>query len=155
VTLTRLDQESIQRQIEWIGRVLATRAMPQIMLEQTLKYLHEELTIAIPDNTTIYDKLLTSAEILRKARTQLISEKEFQSLSNEFDQFVGAELVNQYKNTGRLLVASVVDETNGIKGAVSALQEWVADEARFPNKWILAVDDIISKTMEIASNPNR
>jgi heme oxygenase len=155
VTLTRLDQESMQRQIEWIGRVLATRGMPQIMLEKTLKYLHEELTIAIPDNTATYDKLLTSAEILRKARTQLISEKELESLSNEFDQFAGAELSKQFKNTGRLLVASVVDEKNGITGAISALQEWVTDEARFPNTWISGVKDIINKTTAIASNPNR
>jgi heme oxygenase len=155
VTLTRFDQKSMQRQIEWIGRLLATRGMPLIMLEQTLKYLHEELTLAIPDNTETYEKLLTSAEILRKARTQLISEKEFESLSNEFDQFAGADLAKKYKNTGRLMVASVVDEKNGIKGAVSALQEWVTDEARFPNKWISGVNDIISKTMEMASNPNR
>ena len=155
VTLTRLDQKSMQRQIEWIGRLLATRGMPQIMLEYTLNYLHEELTMAVVDNTATFEKLLTSAEILRQARTQCISEKEFESLSNEFDQFAGAELTKQLKNTGRLLIAAVVDEKNGIEGAVSALQEWLVDENRFPNKWISAVKDIISKTMAIASNPNR
>ena len=155
VTLTRLDRESMQRQIEWIGRVLATRGMPQIMLEQTLNYLHDELTNAIPDNTETYEKLLTSAEILSKARTQLISKKAFESLSNEFDEFVGADLAKQLKNTGRLLVASVADEKNGLKGAVSALQEWIGDEARFPDKWISGVKHIISKSMAIASNPNR
>ncbi len=135
--------------------MLASRGMPQIMLEQTLKFLHEELTIAIPGNTATYGKLLSAAEILRQARTQLVSEKEFESLSNEFDQLAGAELAKPLKNTGKLLVASVLDEKNGIKGAVSALQEWLADEAHFPNKWISGVKHIISKTMAIASNPNR
>ncbi len=155
VTLTRLDQKSMQRQIEWIGRLLATRGMPQIMLEYTLNYLHEELTIAIPDNKSTYEKLLISAEILRQARTQLISEKEFESLSSEFDQFAGAEFAKQLKNTGRLLVASVLDEKNGIKGAVSALQEWLLEDARFPAKWISGVQKIISKTKAVASGPNR
>ncbi len=135
--------------------MLATRGMPQIMLEQTLNYLHDELTNAIPDNTETYEKLLTSAEILSKARTQLISKKAFESLSNEFDEFVGADLAKQLKNTGRLLVASVADEKNGLKGAVSALQEWIGDEARFPDKWISGVKHIISKSMAIASNPSR
>lgn len=63
-------------------------------------------------------------------------------------------LQRQIEWIGRLLVASVVDEKKGIKGVFSALREWVTDEARFPDNWISGVKDIISKTMEIASNPN-
>ncbi len=155
VTLTRLDQKSLQSQIEWIGRVLANRGMPQIMLEQTLKYLHEELTLAIPENTASYDKLLSAAEILRRDRTELVSEKEFESLSGEFDQLAGAEFAKQFKNTGKLLVASVTDEKNGINGAVAAIKGWLTDDALFPDKWISGAKNIISKTMAIASNPNR
>ncbi len=120
VTLTRLDQKSMQRQIEWIGRLLATRGMPQIMLEYTLNYLHAELTMANPDHTETYDKLRTSADLLRKARTQFISDNDFELISNKFDQSVGDELARQYKNTGKLLVAAVVDDHNGIKRASSA-----------------------------------
>ena len=151
VTLTRLDPESIQKQIEWLGRVLATRGMPQIMLEQTLIYLHEELTIAIPDNTAGYEKLLTAAETLRKRRIRLIPENEFESLSNEFDQLAGAGLAHKFKNTGRLVVSSVIDENIGINGAVAALQEWLTDPDRFPENWINTVNSTIEKTKHLLS----
>ena len=125
------------------------------MLEYALNYLHAELTMANPEHTETYDKLRTSADILREARTQHISEKEFESLSNKFDQSVGDELARQYKNTGKLLVASVVDDQNGIKGAVSAFKEWVADEARFSKQWITTVEDILQHALEMTSNPNQ
>ncbi len=68
VTLTSLDQVSMQNQIEWIGRVLATRGMPSIMLEHTLRILHEELAIAVPKSKAEYGNLLNVAEMLREKR---------------------------------------------------------------------------------------
>jgi hypothetical protein len=130
VTLTRLDQNSLQKQIDWIVRVLATRGMPSIMLEKTLRFLYEELAKAIPNNTSFYNKLLHSAHVLRNTRKEVIPETLLQFLSWEFDQTVGAEMAKTYLNSGELLVSSVADEKNGIEGAVSALQVWMADERR-------------------------
>ena len=151
VTLTALDQASMQKQIEWIGRVLATRGMPSIMLEHTLRILHEELVIAVPNSRANYGKLLNAAEMLKGRRNDKISEKAFEKLSSEFDQAVGPQLAKEYKNTGKLVLSSVTDEKNGIEGAVSALQEWVGDKARFPDKWISAVSDTLNKARGIAS----
>ncbi|MGA2228821.1 MAG: biliverdin-producing heme oxygenase [Syntrophobacteraceae bacterium] len=147
--LVNLDQEGIQKQIDWLGRVLASRGMPQIMLEQTLRFLHEELVKSVPDKETAYGKLLKAAEVLSEKRLEHISEKDFQILSNEFEDAVGFELANKYKNVGKLLVASVVDEKSGIEGSVSALQEWMNDNNRFSERWILAVNDIIMKSKQL------
>ncbi|MFH0995229.1 MAG: PAS domain-containing protein [Pseudomonadota bacterium] len=150
VTLTSLDPESMQKQIDWIGRVLATRGMPLLMLENTLRILYEELSMMLPDNTATYQKLLWSADILSKARGKSISNTLFQSLSSEFEQLVGSEMTEKYKKTGKLLVSSVADEKGGIKGAVCALQDWMVDTSRFPEQWITAVNSIIIKARQVS-----
>jgi hypothetical protein len=53
--------------IDWIGRVLASRGMPLLLLERTLRILFEELVKALPDRAETYQKLLRSADILAEA----------------------------------------------------------------------------------------
>ena len=151
VTLTSLDPESMQKQIDWIGRILSTRGMPLLMLEFTLRILYEELAMSLPDKTATYEKLLRAATILTETRNKLILEKLFQSLSSEFEQAVGSEMADRYKNTGKLLVSSVADEKGGIKGAVCALQDWMTDTSRFPEQWITAINSIIIKARQVSA----
>ena len=151
VTLTRLDLESLQKQIEWIGRLLATRGMPQIMLEYMLKFLHEELVKAVPDRKAAYGKLSKASEMLRELRIKKMPENEFEALAREFDQAVGSELAEKLDNTGRLLLSSVMDEKIGIAGAVAALQGWLIDPERFPENWIEAVNSTIKKANQLSS----
>ena len=151
VTLTRLDSESMQKQIEWLSRVLSTRGMPLIMLEYMLKFLHEELVKAVPAKKATYDKLFKASEMLRELRVQIMPEKEFEALSREFDQAVGSELAEEFNNTGKLLVSSVIDEKSGIIGAVAALQGWFMDSDRFPENWIETVNSTIKKANLISS----
>ena len=151
VTLASLDSESLQKQIEWLGRVLSTRGMPMIMLECTLKFLHEELVKVIPAKKATYEKLSKASDTLRKRRINIMSEKEFEGLSSEFDETVGAELAEKYINTGKLLVSSVIDEKTGITGAVAALEGWLTDPERFPENWIESINSTIKKATHISS----
>ncbi len=151
VTLTRLDPESMQKQIEWLGRVLSTRGMPLIMLECTLKFLQEELVKAVPAKKTTYDKLSGAAEMLRKVRMKIIPEKEFEALSREFDHAVGSQLAGKYMNTGKLLVSSVIDEKNGTIGAVAALRGWLTNSNRFPKNWIESVNSTVKRADHMCS----
>ena len=146
VTLTDLDWESMLKQVDWLGKVLAARGMPRLMLEHTLRILHEELVRVIPDKAAVYEKLLTAADFMTTAGETFIPETEFLSLSRMFDHAVGAEMAEQYKNTGKLLVSSVADEASGIEGAVSALMGWMTDSRRFPQEWI----DAVNRTVEMA-----
>ena len=148
VTLTRLDQESMQKQIEWLGRVLATRGMPLIMLEYTLNYLHQELVKAVPNKKATYDLLAEAVEILRKRRSAVMPEKQLKALSHEFDRAAGPRLAQAYRNTGKLVVSAVIDEITGQEGVVAALQEWLTDSGRFPSNWINAVNSTIRKARQ-------
>lgn len=145
VTLTALDQDTLQKQIEWLCRVLATRGMPTLMMEQTLKFLYEELSQAVSDRVADYKKLLLAADALKRSRERHINDTEIESLAHEFDQAVGHELADAYKNTGKLLVSAVVDEKNGLAGTVAGLEEWLTDNVRFNTEWIHAVKKTIGK----------
>lgn len=145
VTLTRLDQKILQQQIDWLCRVLATRGMPTIMMEQTLGFLTEELSAAVPGKRATYEKLDISAAHLKKARDGRILAKTFQSLADEFEQTVGNDLAVTYRNTGMLLVSAVSDEANGIDGTIDALCGWLTDPERFSAEWIRAVKNTVGK----------
>jgi len=149
-TLVALDQETLQKQIDWLGRVLCVRGMPQLTLERILRYLHEELTATVPDKALLFDKLLTAAQRLYEQRTTGIPEKEFLRMASEFDTLIGAELAGMYKNTGELLLSAVADEKTGIDGAAKAIQAWMTDPGRFPEQWISAVNDTIQKARQLA-----
>lgn len=151
VTLTNLDPEIVQKQVEWIGRVLSTRGMPLLMLEHTLRALYEELAMMLPDKAATYQKLLKAAETISDARKKRIPKAVFQSLSGEFDQAVGSEMAEKYQNTEKLLISSVSDERGGIEGAVSALQDWMVDKNRFSERWIIAVHRIVDKARQCSS----
>ncbi len=145
VTLTALNPENLQKQIDWLCRVLATRGMPSLMLEYTLRFLYEELAKAVPENKASYGKLLRAADILKEARVKLIREKDFRELADAFERVAGSEMAHTLKNTGKLLVSAVVDEKSGIAGAVAALQGWLADADRFSAQWVLAVNEMLQK----------
>ena len=143
VTLIQLDIGTVKKQIKWIGGLLSGKGMPQILLEQTLLFLHKELIKANPDNKTDYDKLFSSAQMLKELRIKAISEKAFEELSNNFEQGIGRQLAEKYKNFGILLVSAVADEKNEIGGALLSIYKWMTDKERFSESWISAVDDLI------------
>lgn len=144
-TLASLDESALQKQIDWLRKLLAVRGMPSLPLEHTLKFLYEELSGAVPEKTAVYEKLRKAADILESVRTEAIAEDSFRSLAAEFDQAVGPEMAHTHKNTGNLIVSAAADEASGMEGAVSALLDWLTDADRFPEKWIAAVNETVEK----------
>lgn len=147
-TLTPLDQSSLLRQVDWLCRLLATRGMPTLMMEYTLRYLYVELSKELDTSGDRYGKFNESADHLKEARENVIPDSAFRRLSGEFDHAVGAEMAARFHNTGQLLVAAVADETNGIEGCVKAIREWLTDADRFSTEWISAVNTTIKKARE-------
>lgn len=150
VTLTQLDEPGLMKQIRWLGRYLASHGMPQIMLEHTLHFLHEELVSAAPENKASYDKLKAGAKDLRKTRIAIISEKDTTNIAAEFDQLVGPELAHDYAGSGELLVASVADDLSTLEGVAADLRNWMTDSQRFTEDWISSVNVTIEKSRNLA-----
>lgn len=150
-TLAVLDQRNVQKQVDWLCRVLAPRGMPSLMMESILCHLSQELTAAVPENIALYQKLHNCSETLKENRNRLIAEKTFKDLADEFEKKLEPDMRETYKNTGLLLVSAVVDEKNGVTGVLSGIQEWLVDTDRFSNSWIAAVEQTLHEAKRIAA----
>jgi heme oxygenase len=136
VTLSELDEPRAISQVFWLGRVLAARGMPRLILEVHLELLFEELADAVPEKRHQYEQLLRAARALRDARCRLIDEERFDARSIEFEARVGAVSL---RGIGKLLVAAVTDAADGVPSALESLEGWLTDPTRFPPQWIAAV----------------
>ena len=144
-TLPSLDQISLQKQVDWLCRLLAPRGMPSLMLESLLEYLAVELTRAVPENQALFDKLLKSSQKLKERRLKHIEETVYSQLAEDFEQSVAIDMMKGFENTGLLVLSAVIDEHNGIPGGPSGILNWLIDPARFPKPWIAAVEQTINK----------
>ena len=138
-TLCQYEPEQILQQVRWLGRVLAARGMPTLLLQVQLEILVEELAVAIPEKKADYEKLLPAAADLQASRRKHLTDEQLEALAAEFDRAVGPEWSARYPRTGALLGAAVADELEGSEGAVESLRPWLTDAARFPAAWIAAV----------------
>jgi heme oxygenase len=148
VTLADYAPVVAERQVLWLGRVLASRGMPQWMLERHLDVLYEELVAHVPEKQAAYTTLRDAAHLLRELRRRHLGDAQFNTLRADFDRRVGREWAARLPHTGGLLAAAVVDERDGIVKAVSSIEAWITDPARFPAEWIDAVHDIIRRARE-------
>lgn len=148
VTLTEYEQQVVDQQVGWLGRVLAARGMPQWMLELHLDVLYEELSAALPERRTTYARLLRAAQALRERRRQFLSDQALAEHSAAFDALVGPEWCARLPRTGGLLAAAAADERAGMHQAVTSIAGWMTDPARFPPAWIAAVQTTIQAARE-------
>ena len=150
-TLYRYPPAQILQQVCWLGHVLAGRGMPTILLQVQLEILVEELTAAIPERKTDYEKLLPAASALHAARCKHLTDDQAEAMAGEFDGAVGLEWSTRLPHTGTLLCAAVADELEGNENAVESLRAWLTDATRFSAGWIAAVEATLATARQLAS----
>jgi heme oxygenase len=133
-TLSR-EGEHIHRQIDWIGRVLAARGMPRILLEQHLRILHDELGGA--DHAA----LRKEADWLRQQRESALPS--FDALQAGYGAKLPTENTISGNEAAMLLLAAVADEKRGVPNAVSSLSAWLCDPKRFSPSWVAVTDSLL------------
>jgi hypothetical protein len=136
VTLAGLSQDRLVRQVEWLGRVLASRGMPRVTLERQLELLHEELLSAVPGEQDQYDGLLEVAGFLRSERLRAIPEPHHRRLAGDFQMATDERREERLLRAGELILSAVCDEKAGILQAVNSLLSWLKDPQRFSTEWI-------------------
>jgi heme oxygenase len=151
-TLYQYDLMQIKQQVRWLGRVLAGRGMPTILLQIQLELLVEELTAAVPEKKSEYGKLLQAAGELCELRRKHIPDGQLQLISNRFDRAVGLEWSARFPQTGTLLASAVADEAEGNENAIESIRSWIMDTVRFPSDWILAVESTLSQVHDQIRN---
>ena len=149
-TLGQYEPAVVREQVRWLGRLLAARGMPTLLLATQLDLLGAELTAACPEKRAAYEQLLAAAADLHRTRARWLSDAAQAELSAAFDRAVGREWSQRLPATGRLLAAAVADEAAGNAGAVEALKTWLSDGARFPAVWTAAVETILAHARQLS-----
>jgi heme oxygenase len=147
-TLAEHEQPVVDQQVRWLGRVLASRGMPQWMLELHLEVLYEELAAALPERRDAYARLRRAAQALREDRQRYLSDGALAAHIAAFDARAGAEWSARLPRTGGLLAAAVAAEKGGLPQAVASIEGWMTDAARFPAEWAAAVRATIREARE-------
>ena len=132
----------VERQIGWLSGVLAARGMPRLLLEEHLRTLHEELVAAVPERASEYAVLLQAAERLGTEREACMPERTLIGLETAFRNLLEAADEDDLR-AGALIGAAVADEHAAIPRGVDSLLEWLADPARFPARWLAAVEQTV------------
>jgi hypothetical protein len=76
-------------------------------------YLHDELTRIVSHDSKKHQKILNAGLRLGKKRTAFLSDEKITMLAAEFEKFVEDALLQNYKNMGKIIVSSVIDEKYG------------------------------------------
>ncbi len=150
-TLCQYEPAQVREQVHWLGRLLAARGMPTLLLEVQLEMLFEELVAAVPDKRCEYEKLLFAAKELRALRQKYLTDERLRDLGNVFDRTAGAGLSRQFSSTGRLLGAAIADEIAGNSKAVESLSTWMCNATRFTPEWIAAVNETVMEARRLAT----
>ncbi|MFY0564592.1 hypothetical protein ACN28E_12125 [Archangium lansingense] len=145
VTLSGQAEAQVWKHISWLGGLLAGRGMPRLMLERHLRMLYQELVHAKPMQRRAYDVLWQVAERMAEERRRLLDDQELRTFGEDFDVRVGPEWSQRLRGMGELLAAAVADECCGLAQAVPSLAAWMCEPSRFPEPWIRAVEETLTR----------
>lgn len=135
VKLADLSESARLDRLDWLGRLLATRGMPSLLLQAHLQHLHEALVEAVPERAARYAGLATASRTLHDRRLATLP---------EFDAL--AARVPPHETLGSLgpiVIGAVADERQGIEGAVTSMTSWLADPQRSSAAWVAAMREAI------------
>jgi hypothetical protein len=142
--------EIAERQLRWLGALLAARGMPRWLLEEHLHVLHAELVAAVPERRSAYEDLLRVAASFRAERLGQLDEATSEAVAAAFTRRVGPDAAAELPEAGALLVAAVADEQGGLDHAVDSLLQWLADPTRFSSAWVTAATDTVAEARALA-----
>lgn len=147
-TLSRQVPPQVDKEVVWLGQVLAARGMPRWLLEQHLDVLHDALVEVLPSRAREYAVFREAAKVLADERRAAMSDASFRSLSAAFAAQAGSLPDRAIPEAGALVVAAVIDERCGVKRSVESLVSWLGDRKRFSGAWVGAVRATVADARE-------
>lgn len=140
VTLVDLAEPVRRERLDWLGRMLATRGMPTLLLEAHLRHLHQALVAAIPERAARYGGLESASRALAERR--LAALPDFDALAT------GVPHHAELGSLGPIVVSAVVDERLGIPGVVASVDSWLAAPQRLDPARLAAVRQVIERARQ-------
>ena len=139
-TLHRHAPAQILRQVRWLGRVLAGRGMPTLLLRDQLDVLVGELSAAVPERRADYEKLRAASADLLALRRRHLSDAQVGMIERAFDEAAGPQEAARLPRAAEMLASALADELEGMEPTANGIVPWLTDSARFPADWIAAVN---------------
>jgi len=135
VTLGREEQPVVDRQVDWLARVLSGRGMPSILLERHLAILHEELAKALPGKP--YASLRAAAGRLERERLSALPR--FEAIVAEATPHLSSGPLSPAE-CAVLLASAAADEKRGLARAIAPLSAWLCDPVRASASFVEAAE---------------
>lgn len=140
VTLVDLAEPVRRERLDWLGRLLATRGMPTLLLEDHLRHLHQALVAAVPERAVRYGALESASLVL--AARRLAALPDFDALA------AGVPRHAELGSLGPIVVSAVVDERLGIQGVVASVESWLAAPRRLDPACLAAARQAIARARQ-------
>lgn len=137
-TLSDASEADAIAQTRWLGKLLAARGMPQMLLERHFTHLHAELIERRPAHAERYARLVQCSAALAELRRNAMPEESFTRLAGEFEMAT-ATYRDRVPNMGTVLLAAVVDDRCGLEGVAANVGTWASDPGVFGEEWRTAV----------------
>ena len=114
-------------QVLWLGRILARRGLPRLLLERQLALLIEELgAVRLPRQMKL-GSLEVAARALTSERCRSLSETTFQALRTELAELLPSPRQREL-DLPTLLAATLADQRAGLPDGTGPLLKWAAEQ---------------------------
>ncbi len=141
------------RRVLWLGRILAVRGIPRIVLEKHLALLADGLALwrhgASPElsdrATPTHSALRVASEMLRGRRERAFAPGDFERLAARFEDAAPVVEHALLPRCGELIASAVADERDGLSAAVPSLMVWLGDPERFSRDWVDEAEDAVGR----------
>jgi hypothetical protein len=139
VALAEQPERRVRDQIAWLAGVLAARGLPRLVLEEHLRALAEALRARLPERADRWARLEAAGRALAAERTARVSAAAAGALAATLDAARPLATTPPPPDAPELLASALADERAGLPRAIPTLCDWLADPARFGDRWQAAV----------------
>ncbi len=123
--LCDLDGGTLLEQVRWLSELLSVRGMPTWLLETQIRFLHEELCHARPDQRVRFDRLLVAADALRSLRWAAPDQESLNRIVHKLRERFPVPPDSPWTAVFVVLAAAAADRDSGIAGGPENICEWI------------------------------
>lgn len=142
LTLVPLPLPAIRKNVYWLRDLLSVRGIPGMILETHLGEMRDLLHQTWPERKETFTNFDLVLHELAEERRARINEDRLKRIKDEFEPLLQVCAGKQVPGVPAILASAWADEQNGVKGAFSAVKDWLLDPVRFSSDWSARVSEL-------------
>lgn len=119
--------EAVHGQVQWLGRILSLRGMPQFLLERQLAILSGEFAA-----TGAFEQgavLAEASDVLRRQRCCLLDQDAFDVMCRRLSQAMTSTAAREFRDLPVILAAARLDALAGMPECAASLLAWLDERS--------------------------